>query len=211
VASAILRDAYCATSKLIGIHAPLFHVKLGMGSALDTFCGQSYGARQYDMLGTHTQRAIIVLMLTGVPLAFVLAFTGQILIALGQNPEISFEAGLYAQWLIPGLFAYGLLQCLTRFLQTQNIVQILVACSGLTLLLHVMLCWLLVQGFGLGHRGAALATSISYWFNVALLAVYVKVSKAGRRSWHGWSREALKLKDAKVYLKLAIPSTFMTW
>ena len=25
------------------------------------------------------------------------------------------------------------------------------------------------------------------------------------------SREALKLKDAKVYLKLAIPSTFMTW
>jgi hypothetical protein len=70
---------------------------------------------------------------------------------------------------------------------------------------------LLVQNFGLGHRGAALATSISYWFNVALLAVYVKVSEYGRRSWHGWSREALKLKDAKVYLKLAIPSTFMTW
>ncbi|KAG0516069.1 hypothetical protein BDA96_10G331400 [Sorghum bicolor] len=187
-----------------------FSVLLGMGSALDTFCGQSYGARQYDMLGTHMQRAIIVLMLTGVPLAFVLAFAGQILIALGQNPEISSEAGLYAQWLIPGLFAYGLLQCLTRFLQTQNIVQILVACSGLTLLLHVMLCWLLVQIFGIGHKGAALATSISYWFNVALLVVYVKVSEAGRRSWHGWSREALKLKDAKVYLKLAIPSTFMT-
>ncbi|XP_023156032.1 putative MATE efflux family protein isoform X2 [Zea mays] len=187
-----------------------FSVLLGMGSALDTFCGQSYGARQYDMLGTHTQRAIIVLMFTGLPLAFVLAFTGQILIALGQNPEISFEAGLYAQWLIPGLFAYGLLQCLTRFLQAQNIVHILVACSGLTLLLHVMLCWLLVQSFGLGHKGAALATSVSYWFNVALLAVYVKFSEAGRRSWHGWSGEALKLKDAKVYLKLAIPSTFMT-
>ncbi|CAL5040403.1 unnamed protein product [Urochloa decumbens] len=187
-----------------------FSVLLGMGSALDTFCGQSYGARQYDMLGTHTQRAIIVLLITGVPLAFVLAFTGQILIALGQNPEISSEAGLYAQWLIPGLFAYGLLQCLTRFLQTQNVVQILVVCSGLTFLLHIMLCWFLVQTFGLGHKGAALATSISYWFNVALLAIYVKVSEAGRRSWHGWSRDALKLNDVKVYLKLAIPSTFMT-
>ncbi|XP_066375550.1 protein DETOXIFICATION 17-like [Miscanthus floridulus] len=75
-----------------------------------------------------------------------------------------------------------------------------------------MPCWLLVRSFGLGHKGAgaALATSVSYWFNVALLAVYVKVSEAGRRSWHGWSREALKLKNAKVYLKLAIPSTFMT-
>ncbi|PWZ16695.1 Protein DETOXIFICATION 16 [Zea mays] len=171
---------YCVVlpSKLIWNSCSFFRVKLGMGSALDTFCGQSYGARQYDMLGTHTQRAIIVLMFTGLPLAFVLAFTGQILIALGQNPEISFEAGLYAQWLIPGLFAYGLLQCLTSF--------------------------------GLGHKGAALATSVSYWFNVALLAVYVKFSEAGRRSWHGWSGEALKLKDAKVYLKLAIPSTFMT-
>lgn len=203
---------YCVVlpSKLIWNSCSFFHVKLGMGSALDTFCGQSYGARQYDMLGTHTQRAIIVLMFTGLPLAFVLAFTGQILIALGQNPEISFEAGLYAQWLIPGLFAYGLLQCLTRFLQTQNIVHILVACSGLTLLLHVMLCWLLVQSFGLGHKGAALATSVSYWFNVALLAMYVKVFKDGRRSWHGWLGETLKLNGAKVYLKLAISSTIMT-
>ncbi|KAK3131234.1 hypothetical protein QOZ80_6BG0503810 [Eleusine coracana subsp. coracana] len=187
-----------------------FSVMLGMGSALDTFCGQSYGARQFDMLGTHTQRAILVLMLTGVPLAFVLAFTGQILIALGQNPEISSEAGLYARWLIPGLFAYGLLQCLTRFLQTQNVVRIMVVCSGLTLLLHILLCWFLVQNFGLSNKGAALATSISYWFNVALLAIYVKVSEAGRRSWHAWSREALNLKDVGIYLRLAIPSTFMT-
>jgi multidrug resistance protein, MATE family len=159
----------------------------------------------------HTQRAILVLMLTGVPLAFVLAFTGQILTALGQNPEISYEAGLYARWLIPGLFAYGLLQCFTRFLQTQNIVQILVVGSGLTLLLHIVLCWLLVQHFGLSNQGAALATSISYWFNVALLAIYVKVSEAGRRSWRAWSREALNLKDVSMYLRLAIPSTVMTW
>jgi len=134
-------------------------VKLGMGSALDTFCGQSYGARQYNMLGTHTQRAIIVLMLMGVPLAFILAFTGQILISLGQNPEISSEAGLYAQWLIPGLFAYGLLQCLTRFLQTQNIVQILVVCSGLTLLLHKFtLCYA-----GSWFKLLALVTKVQLW------------------------------------------------
>jgi multidrug resistance protein, MATE family len=51
---------------------------------------------------------------------------------------------------------------------------------------------------------------VSYWFNVALLAMYVKVSKAGRRSWHGWLGETLNLNDAKVYLKLAISSTVMT-
>lgn len=166
-----------------------FNVLMGMGSALDTLCGQSYGAKQYDMLGTHVQRAMFVLMLTSVPLAFALVFTGQILLAAGQNPEISYEAGLYAQVLIPGLFAYGLLQCLTKFLQAQNIVHPLVVCSGVTLIFHILLCWFLVQNLGLGNRGAALAISISYWFNVILLAVYVKLSEAGRRSWHGWSWE----------------------
>ncbi|KAF0903749.1 hypothetical protein E2562_029105 [Oryza meyeriana var. granulata] len=187
-----------------------FSVLLGMGSALDTFCGQSYGAKQYDMLGTHTQRAIFVLMLMGLPVAFVLAFAGQILIALGQNPEISSEAGLYAVWLIPGLFAYGLLQCLTKFLQTQNIVHPLVVCSGATLILHILLCRVMIHCFDLGNRGAALSISLSYWFNVILLAIYVNVSEVGRRSWPGWSREALKLKDVHMYLRLAIPSTFMT-
>uniref|UniRef100_A0A0D9WTY4 Protein DETOXIFICATION n=1 Tax=Leersia perrieri TaxID=77586 RepID=A0A0D9WTY4_9ORYZ len=187
-----------------------FSVLLGMGSALDTFCGQSYGAKQFGMLGTHTQRAIFVLMLMGVPLAFVLAFAGQILISLGQNPEISTEAGLYALWLIPGIFAYGLLQCLTKFLQTQNIVHPLVVCSGVTLVLHILLCWVMIHCFDLGNRGAALSTSLSYWFNVILLAIYVKVSEVGRRSWPGWSWEALKLKDVNMYLRLAIPSTLMT-
>ncbi|KQK17472.1 hypothetical protein BRADI_1g34660v3 [Brachypodium distachyon] len=185
-----------------------FNVLMGMGSALDTLCGQSYGAKQYDMLGTHVQRAMFVLMLTSVPLAFALVFTGQILLAAGQNPEISYEAGLYAQVLIPGLFAYGLLQCLTKFLQAQNIVHPLVVCSGVTLIFHILLCWFLVQNLGLGNRGAALAISISYWFNVILLAVYVKLSEAGRRSWHGWSWEVLK--DVNMYLRLAVPSTFMT-
>ncbi|XP_037469265.1 protein DETOXIFICATION 16-like isoform X2 [Triticum dicoccoides] len=160
-----------------------FSVLLGMGSALDTLCGQSYGAKQYDMLGTHAQRAIFVLMLSSVPLAFVLAFTGQILTALGQNPEISYGAGTYARLLIPGLFAYGLLQCLTKFLQAQNIVHPLVVCSGVTLIFHILLCWFLVQSSGLGYR-------------------------AGRRSWQGWSRAVLK--DVNLFLSLAIPSTFMT-
>ncbi|KAK2635319.1 hypothetical protein Ddye_030111 [Dipteronia dyeriana] len=31
-----------------------FSVLLGMGSALETLCGQAYGAKQYHMLGVHT-------------------------------------------------------------------------------------------------------------------------------------------------------------
>ncbi|KAM2112022.1 hypothetical protein COP2_013578 [Malus domestica] len=66
---------------------------IGMGSTLDTFCGQSYGAKQYHMLGIHLQRAMLVLGLVCIPLATVWFNAGHILKFLGQDPEIAAAAG----------------------------------------------------------------------------------------------------------------------
>ncbi|KAM7479667.1 hypothetical protein LguiA_027880 [Lonicera macranthoides] len=184
-----------------------FSLLMGMACALDTFCGQSYGAKQYHMLGIHMQRAIIILSLVSVPLAVIWANTGFILKALGQDPQISQEAGLYAQYMIPSLFAYGLLQCHVRFLQTQNIVFPMMLSSGLTTLLHLLVCWILVFKSGLGSKGAALANSISYWINVLLLALYIKFSSSCKKTWTGLSKEALQ--NIPSFLKLAIPSAVM--
>ncbi|ONK81433.1 uncharacterized protein A4U43_C01F29040 [Asparagus officinalis] len=180
---------------------------MGMGSAMDTLCGQAFGAKQYHMLGIHMQRATIVLTLVSIPIAFIWAFTGQILIAFHQDKQISTEAGLYARWMIPSLFAYGLLQCHIRFLQSQNIVLPLMICSGITTVLHILFCWALVLKSTLGVRGAAIALSMSYWVNVLLLALYIKFSPACKRTWTGFSREALK--DIPKFLKLSIPSAAM--
>ncbi|KAK9275013.1 hypothetical protein L1049_022271 [Liquidambar formosana] len=128
-----------------------FSLLIGMGSALDTFCGQSYGAKQYHMLGIHMQRAMFVLLLACIPLAFIWANAGHILVFLGQDPEISAEAGLYARFMIPSIFAYALLQCHVRFLQSQNNVIPMVISSGLTTLLHILTCWILVFKSGLGN------------------------------------------------------------
>ncbi|KAE9600239.1 putative multi antimicrobial extrusion protein [Lupinus albus] len=37
-----------------------FNVLMGMSSVLDTFCGQSYGAQEYGMVGIHRERAILL-------------------------------------------------------------------------------------------------------------------------------------------------------
>ncbi|AES76569.2 MATE efflux family protein [Medicago truncatula] len=153
-----------------------FSLLQGMASALDTFCGQSYGAKQYRMLGVHMQRAMFILMVVAIPLAVIWANTRSILLVLGQDPEISIEAGSYAKLMVPCLFAYGLLQCLNRFLQTQNIVFPMMFSSAMTTLLHLPICWFMVYKSGLGSRGAAIANSISYWINVTILALYVKFS-----------------------------------
>ncbi|MQM07075.1 hypothetical protein Taro_039910 [Colocasia esculenta] len=184
-----------------------FSLLMGMGSAMDTFCGQAFGARQYHMLGIHMQRAMFVLTLVSIPLAFIWACTGNILMALGQDPEISREAGLYARWMIPSLFAYGLLQCHVRFLQTQSVVFPMILSSGITALLHLFTCWILVFKSGLGNKGAALANCISYWVNVSILAIYVRMSPSCKNTWTGFSREALH--DVGSFFKLAVPSAVM--
>ncbi|BBG94509.1 MATE efflux family protein [Prunus dulcis] len=153
-----------------------FSVLLGMGSALETLCGQAYGAKQYNMLGVHMQRAMLTLLVVSIPLALIWFYTSTILMALGQDHEISTEAGTFNQWMIPSLFAFSLLQCLNRFLQTQNNVFPMMISSGITAFLHIMVCWALCFKFGLGNKGAALAISISNWVNVLLLASYVKFS-----------------------------------
>ncbi|KAI7750496.1 hypothetical protein M8C21_032717 [Ambrosia artemisiifolia] len=184
-----------------------FSLFMGMASALDTLCGQSYGAKQYHMLGIYMQRAMVVLMVVSIPLAVIWANTGSILKAVGQAHDIAEEAEVYARFMLPSLFAYGLLQCLVRFLQTQNIVFPMMTCSGIATVIHVLVCWILVFKLQLGIKGAALANSISYWNNVILLVLYVKFSPSCAKSWTGFSTEAFH--DVFAFIKLAIPSAVM--
>ncbi|OMO53203.1 Multi antimicrobial extrusion protein [Corchorus capsularis] len=159
-----------------------FSVMLGMGSALETFCGQAYGAKQYNMVGVHMQRAMLVLALIGLPMSLIWAFTGQIFIILKQDKEISKHAGEYARWMIPSILPYGLLQCQQTFLQAQNNV------------LPLMI-------------SAALSTAISYWINVFILALYIKFSPTCTQTWTGFSIDGRK--KLLSFLKLGLPSAFM--
>lgn len=180
-----------------------------MGSALDTLCGQAYGAKQYQLLGVYMQRAIFVLIIASIPLSVIWAYMGSILVCMGQDPEISMEAQLYARWMIPSLFAYGALQCNIKFLQAQNNVFPMMLSSGITTLFHILVCWLLVFKSGLGSKGAALSNAISYWINVVLLMLYIKFSPTCKKTWTGLSKEAFR--EVIDFLRLAIPSAVMVW
>ncbi|KAK4337559.1 hypothetical protein RND71_042046 [Anisodus tanguticus] len=184
-----------------------FSLLMGMGGALETLCGQSNGAKQYHTLGIHMQRAMFVNLLVSIPLAFIWANAGHILVFLRQDPEIAAEAGNYARFMIPSIFAYGLLECQIRFLQAQNNVLPMMVTAGVTAALHVFGCWILVFKTGLGSKGAALANAISYWINVFLLAAYIKISPCFKNTWTGFSTEAFS--DIPRYLRLAIPSALM--
>ncbi|XP_050222667.1 protein DETOXIFICATION 16-like [Mercurialis annua] len=184
-----------------------FSVLLGMGSALETLCGQAYGAKQYHMLGIHTQRAMQILFSLTIPLAIIWFYTSSILIFLGQDHDISIGAGTFNRSMIPALFAYSLLQCLNKFIQAQNDIVPMMVTSAITASLHILVCWVLVFKSAFGSIGAALAITVSYWINVVLLALYIQFSSACLKTWTGFSKEALH--DIISFVKLAIPSAIM--
>ncbi|KAK6159121.1 hypothetical protein DH2020_006435 [Rehmannia glutinosa] len=184
-----------------------FSLLVGMACALDTYCGQSYGAKQYHMLGIHMQRAMLVLLLVSIPLACIWATAGDILQILGQDPAIAAEAGVYARYMIPSIFPFALLQCQFRFLQTQNNVVPMMLTSGITTLVHIPICWLLISKFGLGSKGAALANGISYWTNDIFLGLYITLSPSCKATWTGFSKEALQ--NVSKFIWLAVPSAIM--
>nr|DAD31936.1 TPA_asm: hypothetical protein HUJ06_010787 [Nelumbo nucifera] len=77
-------------SSLTGVTG--FSLLLGMASALETLCGQAYGAQQYRKLGSHTYGAILSLNLVCVPLSLIWVSMGKLLSLIGQDPAISREA-----------------------------------------------------------------------------------------------------------------------
>ncbi|CAM6127106.1 unnamed protein product [Calypogeia fissa] len=184
-----------------------FSLLVGMGSALETLCGQAYGAKQYHLLGTYMQRGIIVLQATSVPIAVVWFNISSILKAMGQDPEIANGAGHYIRWMLPSLFGYAMLQPVVKYLQTQSKVVPMMMSSAVTLCFHIPTCWLLVYKLGVGFKGAAISNGISTWLNLTILVMYVKFGPVGKQTWAGFTTEAFH--DMKTFFKLAIPSTLM--
>ncbi|KAF3436736.1 hypothetical protein FNV43_RR19483 [Rhamnella rubrinervis] len=60
---------------------------------------------------------------------------------------------------------------------------------GITAILHILLCWVLVFKSKLGSRGAAVANSISYWLNALLIGHYIKFSSSCAKTRPGFSKK----------------------
>ncbi|MCO5549228.1 hypothetical protein L7F22_002695 [Adiantum nelumboides] len=185
-----------------------YSVLMGLGSALETLCGQAFGAGEYRKVGIYMQRAMVVLSIAAVPIAVIWVFMEQIFLAVGQDAQLASKAGAYGVWLTPGLFAISFYMPLVKFLQTQSLVVPLFGCFTITLIIHIPICWFLVFHTSLGYKGAAVANSISVWITVLSLTLYVRFSPKCEASRAPLSLEAVK--DLRGYLKLAVPSAMMT-
>ncbi|XP_074324660.1 protein DETOXIFICATION 14-like [Apium graveolens] len=184
-----------------------FSLMVGMASALETLCGQAYGAQQYHMIGTYTYAAIISLLFVCIPVSILWCFTEKLLTVVGQDPLISHEAGIYTRWLIPALFPYAILQLLVRFLLTQSLLYPMLLSSVAALIFHIPMCWMLIFKFDFGSAGAALSLGLSCWFNVIMLGIYVKYTSSCEKTRISFSKNVFSC--IREFFWFGIPSAVM--
>ncbi|KAL0721507.1 hypothetical protein Bca4012_036106 [Brassica carinata] len=133
--------------------------QLGMASALETLCGQAFGAKKYHMLGVYMQRSWI-------------------------PDDIAELSGVVSVWVIPLHFAFCLSFPLQRFLQCQLKSHVPAFAAGVGLVVHFLVCWLFVDGLKLGAVGTmatnarisvdslSICMTINGWENMIPLAFF---------------------------------------
>ncbi|KAJ4868119.1 MATE efflux family protein [Raphanus sativus] len=181
-----------------------FSLLVGFAGALETLCGQAFGAEQYRKIGSYTYSSMICLVLICFPISLLWVYMDKLLELFHQDPLISELACRYSIWLIPALFGCALLQPMTRYFQSQGLVLPLFLSSFGALCFHIPFCWLLVYKLRFGIVGAAFSIGFSLWLKVALLWIFMRDSVLYRENSNLQGQEILS--SMKQFISLAIPS-----
>ncbi|KAE8794610.1 Protein TRANSPARENT TESTA 12 [Hordeum vulgare] len=185
-----------------------FGIMYGMGSALETLCGQAYGAKKLPMLGVYLQRSWLLLTAMAVCMLPLYLFATPILRLFHQDVQIAVMAGKFSLYMIPQLFAYALNFPIQKFLQAQSKLMAMAAVSAAALLFHVALTWFLVVPMQMGLVGLAVALNASWWFVVLGQLAYIGMGYCPG-AWNGFELDSIAFTELLSFARLSIGSAIM--
>lgn len=184
---------------------------LGVVAAMETFCGQAFGAKCFPVVGVVLQRALLIVLLVCAGAISMWARAEDLLLWMGQDFVIAKLAGQFTLMLAPCLLMDAVDQCCRRYLAAQSVVQPPMAITMLATLLTPLFLWWFIFKCGFGFQGAAIAWNVVQGMSLVLMLLFVlhhhQGQKAAERTWGGWSREAFM--EWGLYIRVAVPSMVM--
>jgi MATE family multidrug resistance protein len=186
-----------------------FSVGSGLSSALDTLCSQAYGAKRFDKIGVYFQAGFLVVGTCFVPIFLLNWYSGEFLLLVGQDPEVSRLAQRFSRWAVLGVPFVFLYKLLRKVLQAQNIMKPLVAIAAASAVVNAASGYLLTYHTSMGFEGIALSRSLG---NIALPLMLVPYFSYRPHHltqwWQGWHlHEALA--HVALFLRLGVPGALM--
>nr|XP_017233565.1 PREDICTED: protein DETOXIFICATION 35-like [Daucus carota subsp. sativus] len=182
-----------------------FGFLFGMSSALETLCGQAYGAGQVEMLGIYMQRSTLIMLVACIFITPLYTYSTPLLKLLGQREDIAELAGKFSIQIIPQMFSLAINFTTQKFLQAQSDVSVLAWVGFVALLWHIIILYMFIQVFDWGTTGAAVAYDISGWGISTAQVIYIIFWC--KDSWAGFSW--LAFKELWEFSKLSVASAIM--
>eukprot|EP00879_Flechtneria_rotunda_P027356 GHRR01029303.1.p1 GENE.GHRR01029303.1~~GHRR01029303.1.p1 ORF type:complete len:272 (+),score=31.02 GHRR01029303.1:657-1472(+) len=188
-------------------------ITIGLASAMDTLCGQAFGAHRYTLLGEVLQRARVICWCCCLPIALLWSRIEPILLLLGQDAQLSHLAAVNMRILIPSLFLGVLNDTTRRYLVAQRAVFPTSCCYLITTALSPLYNWLFIFRLDMRIQGAAYALVCCTATNALLLTCYrtyrdnFKLANSPMATWRGYSLAAFK--GWGQYLALGLPGAAM--
>ncbi|KAH9053937.1 MOP flippase [Lactarius vividus] len=188
-------------------------VALGGSTALDTLGSQAFtGGKHSTDLSVHFQRCITLLWLLFIPVGIVWANMASVLMALGQEEQLSRDTQQYLRVLLLAAPGYIGFECLKKYLQCQGIMDastyVLIIISPINVALNVYF----VHYTRFGIYGSPIALSLTFWLAFLFLIMYTACSPTHTRNqtWGGIQLHAvLDARACVAFLKLALPGILM--
>lgn len=180
----------------------------GLGLACDTLVAQTFGGKNLLRVGVILQRGIIILLLFCLPCWGLLINAEAILLSMSQDPKVARIAQLYMTAFLPAVPAMFLHQLQVSYLQNQGIILPQMYTAAMANVANVVTNYVFLYWLDLGVSGSAAANTLSQIYICFFLFAYIRWKKLHVTTWGGWSVESLQ--EWGSYMKLAIPSTFMT-
>ena len=134
----------------------------GLESAMETLCGQAFGARDFRAMGEMLQRALLICWTACIPVALLWSQAPFLMVAMGQRPEIAAAAGGYLMQLFPCVFLVVTADVMRKYLVAQGLALPGMCATAVAALAAPAYFHLMVNCAGWGLAGAAAAMAATH-------------------------------------------------
>ena len=179
----------------------------GFTSICDTVFPQTYGSKNYKMMGTYLQRCLILHLLP-VTIIILVCFCVEPLVSLiEQDKDIVRATSQYLINFSPSVLAIALFLVLKQYLYAQDIIYPYLFISISSLILHSIIQYIIFNYTNYGLAGSAFGHVFTNYYLASSTLMYIYLSGIYKNTWDGWSWSCID--ELGEMLKLAVYGTFL--
>ncbi|KAI9257072.1 mate-domain-containing protein [Helicostylum pulchrum] len=195
-----------AVVSLGGLFTTVAGLSVGQGilTAIDTLVAQAFtGASNPLTVGTILQRGLLIVYIFGILIALLWTYAENILLYMGQTPELASMAQTYITIVTPNIFLSFTIVAIRKFLQGLGEMRVTMYLIIILFPINILSDYYFLIYLDLGYIGAAYQ---NVFFCTMLLLTYILfifVYTDAKKYWPGFTDQAFT--QWGVFLKLGIP------